>query len=111
MSVEYYLLCSKNYLEIIQQIEYTIDNFNNIYNLTNENLNELNLAFIETISPTNNINFFIEKLSHIKSLKQLCDDQAQCLCSHEFINDTIDSGLDTCINIRYCVICNLTEPL
>ena len=112
MSLEYYLLCSKNYVDIIQQIEYTIDNLNNIYNLTTINLIELELNFNEIINQNNNnINFFLEKLSHFKSLKQMCDKNVQSLCCHDFIDDTIDSGLDKCINIKYCMKCNYTETL
>ena len=30
-------------------------------------------------------------------------------CQHEFIRDTIDSGIDSCYNIEYCVNCEFLK--
>jgi hypothetical protein len=59
----------------------------------------------------NNLNkkFFYHKIQAINYLKKKCDEQIEQLCSHNFIEDTIDITPDFSKNIKYCCICEYTQ--
>jgi hypothetical protein len=108
MSLDYYLLCSENYNQIITNLENIIQLYENIcYNTYL--VDDLDINYLKIFQTENNCDFFINKLSHMKQLKKICDDKIFKICKHEFVNDTIDITPDTSKNITYCKICGLTE--
>ena len=51
----------------------------------------------------------IEQFTDFKQIKKLCDDKIVELCSHEFVDDSIDIDPDKSENITYCTICGFTK--
>jgi len=55
-----------------------------------------------------NIQTLVDLKTHIKEKICSCTKKLQSLCQHKFVNDSIDTSLDTSQNIRYCEICEYT---
>ena len=47
---------------------------------------------------------------NIQLLKSVCNKKIEQLCKHEFVEDAIDINPDKSQNIRYCSICEYTDP-
>ena len=107
MSLDYYLYCRKEYQDISDYIIEIINKYDLISDITIAE-NELEHEEYKVFMPKYNKNFFIERLNHIKHIKNICDKKIIELCKHEFIDDLIDISPDTSKLIRYCKICEYT---
>jgi hypothetical protein len=103
MSINYYLFCKKSYDKII----YDLENIISIFEELDEFAKEENVIVLQT--QPHNKTFFNERKKHITILRSVCEKKISELCSHEFIEDTIDIDLDRSQNIRYCKICEYTD--
>jgi cell fate (sporulation/competence/biofilm development) regulator YmcA (YheA/YmcA/DUF963 family) len=103
MSLEYYLICRKSYNKILSELENIINNIDEMsdYVFIEENIEEKNKIDL-------NKHFFYERKRIIEFQKVLCNNKIHSLCSHNFIEDTIDITPDKSINITYCSICEYT---
>jgi hypothetical protein len=110
MSLNYYLFCKKSYDKIISDLENIISKFEEIDELAKEEKDLFTTADSLLFNQTHNINFFYERKEHIRILRALCNMKIFKMCNHEFIEDTIDIDPDRSKNIRYCKICEYTDP-
>jgi len=108
MSLEYYIFCKNNYSKIISNLENIIDIYDSIINNTYSQEN-LDINTCEIFEPEKDYIFFIDKLSHIKQLKKICDNKIITICKHEFVHDLIDITPDRSDNITYCKFCGYTK--
>jgi hypothetical protein len=104
MSINYYLFCKKSYDKIIYDLENIISIFEELDEFAKEE-NDISLS-----NQTDNKTFFYEKKEHIRILRALCNMKIFKTCNHEFIEDTIDIDPERSQNIRYCKICEYTDP-
>ena len=109
MSLEYYLLCKKNYDNIISDLKDIIDNYNEIFYYTSSEL-DIDENIKEAFSQNRYKNFFSSKITHISHLRNICCQKIMELCNHEYINDTIDIDPDRSQTITYCRVCEYTKP-
>ena len=98
MSLHYFLSCKRNYIKIIQKLEYII-----------ETLDDINYAticeFSDICYPKNNKDFFTEKIKHFQALIDNCNNELYHLCCHNYIDDVIDITPERSQSITYCAIC------
>lgn len=92
--------------EIINIYDSLINNIENLSKDTQEKSEEneegktlLKIKFIE------DINHYKLKLDEMTDFKNNINIMIQENCAHNYIFDTIDSGLDKSTNIEYCDIC------
>jgi len=105
MSLEYYMYCRKSYDKIIQELDYIIDMFDEIDDITFAEIDIPN----EILDIDQNKNFFIERKKYIEQLRKFCSDKVFELCCHEMVDDDIDITPERSQRIRYCEICDYTE--
>jgi len=98
MSLHYFLSCKRNYIKIIQKLEYIIETLDDIDYLT---ISE----FSDICYPKNNKAFFTEKIKHFQINIDICNNELDHLCCHNYIDDTIDITLERSQSIAYCTIC------
>jgi hypothetical protein len=102
MSLHYFLSCKRNYIKIIQKLEYII-----------ETLDDINYAticeFSDICYPKNNKDFFTEKIKHFQDLIDNCNNELDHLCCHNFIDDVIDITPERSQSITYCAICEIVK--
>jgi hypothetical protein len=104
MSINYYLFCKKSYDKIIYDLENIISIFEKLDEFEKEE-NDILLS-----NQSENIIFFYKKKEHIRILRALCNMKIFKMCNHDFIEDTIDIDPERSQNIRYCKICEYTDP-
>ena len=112
MSLEYYLFCRENVNEIITNLENIVQNCEIITHNTDLELEKNNdEIFLSLFKKKIHKKFFstIEQFTDFKQIKKLCDDKIVQLCSHEFVDDSIDIDPDKSENITYCTICGFTK--
>ena len=102
MSLHYFLSCKRNYIKIIQKLEYII-----------ETLDDINYAticeFSDICYPKNNKDFFTDKIKHFQDLIDNCNNELDHLCCHNFIDDVIDITPERSQSITYCAICETVK--
>ena len=109
MSVDYYLFCRNSYDKIIRELQYIIDILEEIDEYTQQEEVQTNLDIILS-NESNNKLFFNSRKQYIQVLRSVCNKKIEELCNHNFITDTIDITPDRSQNIRYCSICEYTDP-
>ena len=102
MSLHYFLSCKRNYIKIIQKLEYIIETLDDIDYLT---ISE----FSDICYPKNNKDFFTEKIKHFQDLIDNCNNELDHLCCHNFIDDVIDITPERSQSITYCAICETVK--
>ena len=102
MSLHYFLSCKRNYIKIIQKLEYIIETLDDIDYLT---ISE----FSDICYPKNNKAFFTEKIKHFQDLINNCNNELDHLCCHNFIDDVIDITPERSQSITYCTICEIVK--
>ena len=110
MSVDYYLFCRKSYDIIIRELDYIISVLKEMDEYTQEEEQPKLKSDIALPKQSDNKLFFSSRKEHMQFLKQTCDKKIMELCNHEFITDTIDIDQDRSKTIRYCRICEYTDP-
>ena len=103
MSLNYFLSCKKNYIKIIQKLEYIIEILDDINYLS---INEFPCNF----DKENNKSFFTYKIQHFQDLVTKCNDNLNEICCHNYINETIDIDYERSQTITYCIICETEKP-
>ena len=103
MSLHYFLSCKRNYIKIIQKLEYIIETLDDIDYMT---ISE----FSDICYPNNNKSFFTEKIKHFQDLINNCNNELDHLCCHNFIDDVIDITPERSQSITYCAICETVKP-
>ena len=91
--LNYFLLCKKNYVKIIEKINAILGNFENIKILTVAGVCQ------------DDIDFFIEKRNDLNIKLDFCCKKIKQLCHHQYVNDVIDIDPERSQYITYCVIC------
>jgi hypothetical protein len=109
MSINYYLFCRESYNRVIHSLEDIINIFEEIDESVKEEKLQLNSDAI-LLNQSHNKLFFCSRKEHMNFLKNVCDKKILELCNHNFIEDTIDITPDRSQNIRYCSICEYTDP-
>ena len=103
MSLHYFLSCKRNYIKIIQKLEYIIEILDDInYMSLNEFPNNCNKEY--------NKSFFTYKIQHFQDLIDNCNDNLEKICCHNYIHDTIDIDVERSQDIIYCSICETVKP-
>jgi len=103
MSLDYFLSCKKNYIKIIQKLEYILETLDDItYISLNKSPNDCDIE--------NNKTFFTSKIQHFKGLVNICNDNLEKLCCHNYIIDTIEIDVEQSETIEYCCICEIVKP-
>ena len=102
MSLYYFLSCKRNYIKIIQKLEYIIETLDDIDYMT---ISE----FSDICYPKNNKSFFTEKIKHFQDLIDNCNNELDHLCCHNFIDDVIDITPERSQSITYCAICETVK--
>ena len=106
MSLNYFLSCKKNYIKIIQKLEYIIEILDDIkYN----SLCEFPDNCDEILNQTEDKVIFNDKIKHFNDLIKICNENLEQLCCHNYVDDVIDSGLDQSQSITYCTICEIIK--
>ena len=113
MSLDYYLFCRNSYDVIIRELQDIINILEEIDEcIKKEHVEEefqTNLDIILANESHNNL-FFSSKKQHMQLLRDTYNKKIEALCEHEFVEDTIDITPDKSQNIRYCRICEYTDP-
>jgi hypothetical protein len=109
MSINYYLFCRESYNRVINSLEDIINIFEEIDESIKEEKLQLKSDAI-LLNQSHNKLFFSFKKQDIQVLKNICDKKILEICNHTFIEDTIDITPDRSQNIRYCSICEYTDP-
>jgi hypothetical protein len=108
MSLEYYLLCKKNFDNIISNLNDIIEKYDNIFSYTDE-LDMVDSEYLlDKFQPIDSKEQFKTKLKHIEYCRTYCCRKAQQACSHEFVSDMIDINPERSQNITFCRICEYT---
>ena len=103
MSLDYFLSCKKEYIKIVQHLEYIIQTLDTIHYISlNEIPNNCN-------QENNNKSFFTYKIKHFQDLINNCNNNLDKLCCHNYDDDTIDIDEDRSQNITYCTICETVK--
>ena len=103
MSLDYFLSCKKEYIKIVQHLEYIIQTLDTIHYISlNEIPNNCN-------QENNNKSFFTYKIKHFQDLINNCNNNLEKLCCHNYVDDTIDIDEDRSQNITYCTICETVK--
>jgi hypothetical protein len=92
-------------IKVYESLNTSIDNFKK--DNPEEDLNQeekegkqiLRLKFIEFME------YYNSKMDETTTMKNHIEDLIKENCEHNFIDDTIDSGLDKTANIQYCTKC------
>ena len=92
-------------IKVYESLNTSIDNFKK--DNPEEDLNQeekegkqiLRLKFIEFME------YYNSKMDETTTMKNHIEDLFNENCEHNFIDDTIDSGLDKTANIQYCTKC------
>lgn len=106
MSLEYYLICRKSYDKILDNLEailYIFREMSDDQNVEDSQLIQEELSTIEYHKQ-----FFFERKKAIESVRKTCENTLYSLCSHDFVEDTIDINTDRSLNITYCRVCEYT---
>ena len=109
MDINYFLLCRDKYDKIIAELDYILENLDDINFLTDKYVPEEIVNEYEMFTKPINTNIFLEQKLYFQYLKSECLKQIFLLCDHEFIEDIIDISLDRTKTIRYCKFCEETE--
>ena len=102
MSLNYFLSCKRNYIKIIQKLEYIIETLDDIDYMT---ISE----FSDICYPKNNNAFFTEKIKHFQDLIDNCNNELDHLCCHNYVDDVIDITPERSQSITYCAICETVK--
>ena len=103
MSLDYFLSCKKEYIKIVQHLEYIIQTLDTIHYISlNEIPNNCN-------QENNNKSFFTYNIKHFQDLINNCNNNLDKLCCHNYVDDTIDIDEDRSQNITYCTICETVK--
>ena len=109
MSLEYYLLCKKNFDSIIANLTVIIDNYENIFSYTHELDMADSECLLDKFQPIDSKEQFKIRLNYAKYCSIYCYRKAQQACSHEFVTDMIDINPERSQNITFCRICEYTK--
>jgi hypothetical protein len=111
MSLDYYLFCRNSYDVIIRDLQDIINILEEIEEyIKKEHVEEQTNLDIILANESDNKLFFSTRKQHMHLLRNVCNTKIKELCNHNFITDTIDITPDKSQNIRYCSICEYTEP-
>jgi hypothetical protein len=100
--VKFYLQMKKRYESIERFLENIISEYQDLINLSNDN--NVGTEYLRDF-----LKEYTAKKYEVLLLKQQINYDLNSCCQHDFIRDTIDSGLDSCYNIEYCVNCEFLK--
>ena len=111
MSLNYYLFCRNSYDKIIKELDYIISTLEEIdvYKEEEEEEAQTNPDIILANQHHDKL-FFSSRKQHMQLLRDTYNKIIETMCNHTFIKDTIDISPDRTQNIRYCSICEYTDP-
>ena len=102
MSVVFFLQMRKMYDSIETYLTVIIQKYDDLIEMSNEN--DIDVEYLyDFLKDYNN------KKNEILLFKKKINDQLLLCCDHEFVKDTVDFGLDSSLNIEYCVICECNK--
>ena len=109
MSLEYYLICRKTYDKLLYELKNIICIFDEMAECHDIDYNIIEIKQ-EINTMQHNKFVFINQRINIERQRNICNDKINLLCEHVFVEDMIDITPDRSINIRYCSVCEYTEP-
>ena len=109
MSLEYYLICRKTYDKLLYELKNIICIFDEMPVCHDIDYNIIEIKQ-EINTMQHNKFVFINQRINIERQRNICNDKINLLCEHVFVEDMIDITPDRSINIRYCSVCEYTEP-
>ena len=112
MSVAFFLQMRKMYNSIEIHLTELIDKYDNLIELTkndidvydNENNRIIDIEYLR-----NFVNDYNNKKKQVLLCKKYIYDSLLSCCEHEYVKDTIDVDLEYSINIEYCVKCECNK--
>ena len=97
MESNIFFLKKKQYLKLIDKINYMIETYKTLREL---DINEDYSMYI---------NFYDRQKIDIYNKINECNKNLHKLCNHQFVEDVIDYGLDSSQYIKYCILCECQE--
>ena len=103
MSLNYFLSCKRNYVKIIQKLEYIIE--------TLDDINYISICELQDdcLEKDNKV-FFTDKIKYFQDLVNDCNNYLDQLCCHNYVDDVIDIAPERSQSITYCTICEIMKP-
>ena len=102
MSLDYFLLSKRNYINIIQKLEHIIETLDTINYMTI-------CEFPNNYNQGNDKAFFTDKIKHFQNLINHCNNELDHICCHNYVDDEIDITPERSQNITYCTICEIIK--
>lgn len=110
MSLDYYLFCRWSYSKIIENLDAVIFTFEGLRTCANSEASRVFSIKPDIFVAENNVQWAIERRQAFEDQRTLCETRINELCKHDFIEDYIDIAPDKCKHIRYCRVCEYTDP-
>jgi len=110
MSLDYYLFCRWSYSKIIDNLDAVIFTFEGLRTCANSEASRVFSIQPDIFVAENNVQWAIERRRAFEDQRALCETRINELCKHDFIEDDIDISYDKCQHIRYCRVCDYTDP-
>jgi len=110
MSLNYYLFCRNSYDKIIKELDYIISALEEIDVYKEEEEESQTNPYIILDNQSHDKVFFSSRKQHMQLLRDTYNKKIEEMCNHTFIKDTIDITPDRSQNIKYCSICEYTDP-
>jgi hypothetical protein len=111
MSLDYYLFCRWSYRKIIENLDAVIFTFEGLSSCASSEASRVYTIKPDIFVAENNVQWAIERKQAIEEQLVSCETRIHELCAHNFVEDDIDIAYDKCQHIRYCKICEYTNPV
>jgi hypothetical protein len=111
MSLDYYLFCRWSYKKIIENLDAVIFTFEGLSTCASSEASRVYAIKPDIFVAEKNVHWAIEKKRFVEDQLALCETRINELCNHDFVEDDIDIAYDKCQHIRYCKICEYTDPV
>jgi hypothetical protein len=111
MSLDYYLFCRWSYKKIIANLDAIIFTFEGVHACANSEASRVYTIKPDIFVAEKNVHWAMERKWVVEDQLALCEIHINELCQHDFVEDDIDIAYDKCQHIRYCRICEYTDPV
>jgi hypothetical protein len=110
MSLDYYPFCRWSYKKIIENLDAVIFTFEGVQACAISEASRVYSIKPDIFVAEKNVQWAIERKQVVEDELALCETRILELCTHDFVEDDIDIAPDKCKHIRYCKICEYTDP-
>lgn len=101
--LQFFIFKKKSLINLINKCTYIIETY--------ESLLYADKYTDESKIYTYNIDFYTREKDQLQEKIQICDENINKLCDHEFLNYAVDVDFDTLSYIRKCCICEIIEKM